>query len=236
MIKARLSYITLIAVIAVLAVTQIPGMRTPKAAAQPSAGEADLRSEHRLIGKYLEDLSTYDKEAAELGKRARLVAADIEPIERKSRDLKSRLSGVQDAVREIVKKLKASNEWAGLDQDLVARITNARDKSFFQQNSFKKFLEDGSNELVSHETEISAPLENLRNKISSRTFSPDGEAQIVNAAYKPPTPFFGAFGKCLMANIQLGLTWRLGGQESQKNQNQRLCYCDPGPNTCAAAT
>jgi len=236
MIKARRSYSKLIAAVAILAVTQIPAVRIFAAKAQPPAAEADLRNEHRLITKYLEDLSAYDKEAAELGKRQRLVAADIEPVERKSHDLTARLSGVQDAIREIVKKLKASNEWDDLDQNLVSRITSARDKSFFQQNSFKKFLEDGSRDLVSHDTEISAPLENLRRKLTSQTRSPYREAQIVNAAYVTPAPFFGAFGKCLMANIQLGLTWRLGGQESQKNQNQRLCYCDPGANTCAAAT
>jgi hypothetical protein len=221
--------------IALLAVTQIPQLRPATVKAQPPAAEADLRNEHRLITRYLEDLSAYDKQTAELGKRGRLVAADLEPVESRSRDLKARLSGVQNAIREIVKKLKASDEWADLDQNLVSRITNARDKSFFQQNSFKKFLEDGSNDLVSHDTEITAPLDSLRKKLSRRT-SFDGEAQFVNAAYIAPTPFFGAFGKCLMANIQLGLTWRLGGQESQKNQNQRLCYCDPSPTTCAAAT
>jgi hypothetical protein len=236
MIKTRFSYWKLIAVVSLVAITQIPAMRTSTAKAQPSVAEADLRNEHRLIGKYLEDLLTYDKETAELGKRARLAQADIEPVERKSQDLKTRLSGIQDAVREIVKKLKDTGEWADLDKNLVARITNTRDKSFFQQNSFKKFLENGSNELTSHENEVIAPLDSLRKKLTSRNSRPYGEAQIVNAAYETPAPFFGAFGKCLMANIQLGLTWRLGGQESQKNQNQRLCYCDPSPTTCASAT
>ena len=235
MIKTRFSYWKLIAVVTLVAITQIPAMRTSTAKAQPSVAEADLRNEHRLIGKYLEDLFAYDKQTAELGKRAKLVAADLEPLDRKSRDLKDRLSGVQDAVREIVRKLKAAGEWDDLDGNLVARITNARDKSFFQQNSFKKFLEDASNGLTSHENEIIAPLDNLRKKLTSRTSLPYGEAQIVNAGYETPAPFFGAFGKCLMANIQLGLTWRLGGQESPKNQNQRLCFCDPSPTTCSGA-
>jgi hypothetical protein len=235
MIKARLSYLKVFAAVALTAITQIPTTGASTTKSQPSVAEADLRNEHRLIGKYLEDLLTYDKETAELGKRARLVQADIAPVERKSQDLKTRLSGIQDAVREIVKKLKDAGEWADLDKNLVARITNNRDKAFFQQNSFKKFLENASSELTSHDSEITAPLDGLRKKLASRNSPPYPEAQTINAAYETPAPFFGAFGKCLMANIQLGLTWRLGGQESPKNQNQRLCYCDPSPTTCANA-
>lgn len=234
MIRPRFSYLKFTAVVALVAITQVPAISTLTAKAQPPADDAGLRNEHRLIGKYLDDLFAYDKQTVELGKRAKLVQTDLDAVDRKAQDLKARLSGVQDAVREIVKKLKAADEWADLDRNLVARITNGRDKAFFQQNSFKKFLEDASNDLASHENEISAPLDNLRKRQTSQARSAYGQAQIVRATYAAPAPVFRTGLKCLMANLQLGLTWRLDGQESTKNQNQRLCACDPSSATCSA--
>src|SRR5439155_8905935 len=83
MIKARFIYLTMTAVIVASASTVIPSMHSSKAKVHPSVVEADLRNEQRIIGTYLDDLFALDKEAGALGKRARLVSADLEPVERK---------------------------------------------------------------------------------------------------------------------------------------------------------
>jgi len=235
MIKARYIYLSMAAVIVAAASTVIPSMRVSTAKARPAVVEADLRNEQRIIATYLDDLFALDKEAGALGKRARLVSADLDPVERRSHDLKARLSEVQSAIREIVRKLKAANEWDDLDENIAARLTDARDKSFFQQNGLKKLLEDAANNLASHGSEIDAPIEGLRKKLSSRTLLPYADVQMVRASYEAPVPFFGTGMKCLMANLQLGLTWRLHGTESSRNQGQRLCACDSSSATCPNA-
>jgi len=239
MIESRFRYLKLTAVFAVLAMTLVPYLRTSTASSRPSSlanPGADLSSEERILAKYFDDLVTYDKDVAQAGKRARLVTADLDPVQRKSDDLKSRLSDAQNAIRDIVRKLKAANEWDDLDTNLVARITDTQDKSFFQQNSFKKLLEDSSNSFTSHGNEITTPLDNLRRKVASRTASPDGEVQFVRASYGTRAPFFAAGLKCLTANLRLGLLWRLGAHESKNTQNERICACSGGATCSNTAT
>ena len=237
MIKPKPSYRTLTAILIALAGTLTLPMSTSKATVQPAVFEADLKNEQRIIGTYLKELFAFDKETVQLSKRARLVSADLEPVERKSHDLKSRLSEVQNAVREIVRKLKAANEWDDLDTRIAARLTDARDKSSFQQNGLKRLLEDASNNLTSHGSEIGAPVESLRKKLASRRVSPNSEVRIVQASYEAPVPFFGTGLKCLMANLQMGLTWRLNGTESEHNRNERICACSGGTAaTCSSVT
>src|SRR5205823_12524571 len=116
-----------------------------KATNQPAAAGADLRNEERVIAKYYDDLIAYDRQTAELGKRARLVSSDLEAIQSRSDDLKRRLSEVENAVGDIVRKLKAANEWEGVDSSIASRLTDAKAKSFFQESSFRQLLEEGSN-------------------------------------------------------------------------------------------
>ena len=87
---------------------------TPAVATMAPAPDVDLRNEQQTISRYADDLIVYENQAAELGKRATLANTDFDPLQRKSDDLKGRLSGVQNAVREIVRKLKAANEWDDL--------------------------------------------------------------------------------------------------------------------------
>lgn len=230
MIRSKFNYLKVAAALAVMAITLTP---SPRAATAKSAllragiPNADLTREERVLSRYLDELFAYEKECAQVGKRARLVNEDLEPVQRKSEDLKRRLPGVQDAIREIVRKLKAANEWTDLDTNIAARLTDARDKSYFQENSLKKLLEGASNNLTSHASEISAPVDNLRRRLTSRTFAPYGEARIINAAYAP-APYAGSGLTCLMANVRLGLAWRIGGREETSAQNQRICACSGG--------
>ena len=234
MIKSRFSYLKLSALIAVFAVTLVPQLRTSAGSrVSPTVTGADLRNEQRVITRYVDDLVAYDKETQALGKRARLVSGDLDAVQNRSEDLKRRLSEVQNAVREIVRKLKAANEFDDLDTNIVSRITDARDKTFFQQNSFKKLLEDSSNGLTGYGSDISTPLDNLRRKVASRTFSPDGEVVIVRA-HHALAPFGRNGLQCALSNIQVGIVWRLGGAEDKAHQNTRICACYGGA-TCSGA-
>ncbi|HZM87364.1 MAG TPA: hypothetical protein VFF31_12635 [Blastocatellia bacterium] len=234
MIKSRFSHLKLAALIAVFAMTLVPYPRTAAGSRlSPIVTGADLGNEQRIIAKYADDLVAYDKQTQALGKRARLVSSDLDDVQNRSEDLKRRLSEVQNAVREIVRKLKAANEFDDLDANILTRITDARDKSYFQQNSFKKLLEDSSNGLTSYGADISTPLENLRRKTASRTFSPDSEAVIVRA-HHAAAPFFRNGLQCMLSNIQVGIVWRMGGAEDKAHQNTRICACQGGA-TCSGA-
>jgi hypothetical protein len=234
MIKSRFSYLKTTALIAVFAMTLVPYLGTPAGSRlSPLVTGADLGNEQRIIARYINDLVAYDKETQALGKRARLVSNDLDEVQNRSEDLKRRLSEVQNAVREMVRKLKAANEFDDLDTNIVARITDARDKTFFQQNSFKKLLEDSSNGLTSYGSEISTPLDNLRRKVAGRTSSSDGEAVIVRA-HHAAAPFGKNGLQCALSNIQVGIVWRMGGTEDRPHQNTRICACYGGA-TCSGA-
>jgi ribosome-binding protein aMBF1 (putative translation factor) len=233
MIKSRFSYLKLSALIAVFAMTLAPYLRTSAGSRLPPiVTGADLSNEQRIIAKYADDLAAYDKQTQALGKRARLESSDLDEVQNRSGDLKRRLSEVQNAVREIVRKLKAANEFDNLDTDIVARITEARDKSYFQQNSLKKLLETASNDLTSYGNDITTPVDNLRRKLTSRTASPSGDSLI--RAHHAPVPFFRNGLQCMLSNIQVGIVWRMGGAEDPAHQNTRICACQGG-STCAGA-
>jgi hypothetical protein len=185
----KASHLKLMAIIAVLGITLIPNLRTSTAAGPPPAAGADIGNEQRLISKYFEDFVAYDKQVADLGKKGRTINVDFDPLQQKANDLKGRLSAVQNATREIIKKLKAANEWDNLDTTLEAKF-DSKQRSVFRQASFKRFLEDSSNNLSGRGNEISTPLENLRRKLTSKNSS-GFEFQIVQASYRTasPTPF-----------------------------------------------
>jgi hypothetical protein len=239
MTKSKFSYFKVTAVMAILALTLVPSIRQSNAKAKPSmeTGDSlDLANEHRILAKYYDDLISYNKQTRELGKRARLVSTDLDEAQNRSEDLKRRLSEVQSAVREIVRKLKAADQWGSLDTTILARVTEAGDKSYFQQNSFKKLLEDSSNDLTSYGNDITTPFDNLRRKLTSRTGSPDSEAMNVRA-HHGSAPFTRTGLQCLIGNIQVGIVWRLNGVENTKHQNERICACSGGTAaTCANAT
>ena len=231
MIKSGFSYLKLTAVVAALAMTLIPSMRSSAAKNQPpratAATSVDLANEDRVITKYFDDLVAFDNQSAELGKRARLVSADLDPLQSKSDDLKRRLSGVQDSVREIVRKLKAANEWNDLDTSIAARIKGGTSNTFLQETSFKQLLEESSNNLTSHANEISTPLDNLRKKLTSR-YDNGADVQIVRAGYEAPVPFTAGGLRCKIGIIHLKLIIRLGGVPTQKQLEKVLDACNPG--------
>ncbi|HEV8367157.1 MAG TPA: hypothetical protein VGQ39_04325 [Pyrinomonadaceae bacterium] len=235
MINSGFSRLKWTALVAVLALTVIAGGRPSTATNQPPLPaalvlKAELANEERVLAKYFDDLIAYQKQVAEIGKKESLLKSDLDPLQRRSEDLKGRLSGVQNVIREIVKKLKAADEWNDLDITTAAKITDAGQKSFFQQTSFKEILEESSNSLSSHGNQISLPLDNLRKKLTSRTASPYGEGadfQIVRATYETPAPTPLAFVSlaCSIGRVRSNLIHRLGGIVSNATNDQISCAC-----------
>ncbi|HEV8367156.1 MAG TPA: hypothetical protein VGQ39_04320 [Pyrinomonadaceae bacterium] len=212
MIRARFSYLKWTAVVAVLVITIIAGVRPSTATIQPPPAGTDLVNEERVLAKFFDDLVAYDKETAKLTAKAKLVSADLIPLQRRSDDLKGRLPGLQNVIAEIVKKLKAADEWNDLDTTTTAKITDASHKSLFQHDSFKQLLES-SKSLVSHGNEIGAPLDNIRKKLTSRAVSPYGtgaDFEIVRAAYEAPAPVAFVSLRCSIGKIRMGVAIRLG--------------------------
>ena len=211
----KFGYVKFAAVAAALAIAFFGFMRPSTAEiGSPAAPGADIANEARLVTKYADDLVNYETQSADLGKRSAIVSTDIEPLQRKSDDLKLRLSGVQNAVRDIVQKLKAANEWNDADIWLGAKITDARQKRFLERTSFKQELENAANGLTSQANEISTPLDNLRKKLTSR-YSAGSEAQFVRASYAPPVPFTSGSLGCRIGILGLKISWAVGGSPSE---------------------
>lgn len=235
MIKSRFSHLKWTTIFAVLAITVMAGGRPSTATTQPppvafAASSADLANEERVLAKYFDDLVAYDEQTAQLSAKAKLVSADLDPLKRKSDDLKGRLSGLQNTVHEIVRKLKAANEWDDLDTTTLAKITDAKLKPFVEQDSLKKLLEESANNLTSHGNEISIPLDNLRKKLTSQTRSPYGDGsdlQIVRAAYEAPAPM--AFStltlRCRIALHIIVVEVELGRTPTQRHLDRALGVC-----------
>jgi hypothetical protein len=231
--RGKFNYWKLTVVVAVVAITLVPSVRPSMAKNQPppvgtAASGADLVNEERALAKYFDDLVSYQKECAQVGKKASLLSTDLDPLQRRSDDLKGRLSGVQSIIAEIVKKLKAAKEWDALDTSVAASITDASQRANFQQESFKQLLEESSNNLTSHNSEISIPVDNLRKRLASRTLSPYGDGadfQIVRAAYEAPAPVKFVSLACTIGKIRLGLIHRLGGVPSPETVDRVTCAC-----------
>jgi len=222
----KFPYVKLAAVAAVLA-TAFFGLIRPSTAeiGSPAASGADVGSEARVVSNYADDLINYETQSAALGKRSAIVSTDLEPLQRKSDDLKLRLSSVQNAIRDIIQKLKAANEWDDADTRLASKITDARLKSFLQQTSFKQDLESAASGLTSQANEISEPLDNLRKRITSR-YDSAHDVQFVRAAYVVPVPFASGSIGCRIGRLGLQIV-HVFGTPSNKQIDRVFNRCYP---------
>jgi len=220
MIKTGLSYLKWapIAIVLVIGITLSirPSAATnPPLASDSEAPGADTSNEERIIGKYMDDLFSYQNEINQAKKRQVLQSAEIDPWVRRSEGLQSRLSEVQNAVREIIRKFKAANEFDGLDSALLARASDPRRRAFYQANSFKEDLEYAASNLTNHRDEISQPLEVLRRKVASNAdWNSAGRAPLVMATYHRPAAMFGRGLGCRIATIRWNLIDKNGGSVS----------------------
>lgn len=193
--------------------------------------EPNLANELRTLNKYADDFFAYQKECSQLKAKASLLSADLDPVQRKSDDLKRRVTDVQNVIREVIRKFKAAKQWDELDVTTAAGITDPGQRAQFQQDSFKQLLEDAASSLNSHANEISIPVDNLRKKLTGRTLSPQGDGAalpVVLAAYRVPTPMKFISLACTVNRVRNGIVHALHGDFSQTNCVTTSCACDPG--------
>jgi hypothetical protein len=133
---------------------------------------ANLSTEQGTLNRYVSDLRLFHKDAGSFAKKATLTAADVDGLKRRADGLKSRASGAQSATGSVVRKLKASGEFDGLDAALAKKVTDPRRRSLLLQNSFAKFLEQSASNLSSSAGQISVPVDKLRTKLTGGSPTP----------------------------------------------------------------
>lgn len=236
--RLSISHWKLIALALVFGLVFIPGANAFRGEASNMAGpDPDLSNEQRTIGSYADELFAYDQACRKLGKRASLAGSEVEPLERKSDVLKSRLSNVQTAIAEVVRKLKGADAWNDLDTKLLANVSDARVRTLFQESSFKSELEDAATRLNSHASEIGNPLAGLRKKVAEQRSETDGSPVMVRVAYTAPEPMKFTSLACTVHKINTKLIQRLGGVASTHLNDRTSCACNPGePNSLASGT
>ena len=239
---ARINYRHLAALCAILALalaafTGAHTAATVRAMAEPDL-RSDLSSETQALQTYLNDLVAYNGQCAKLSKQASVRQADIDPLQRKSDDLKRRLPSTQGVIGAIIRKLKAANAWNDLDAKLLANTTDARVRTFFQESSFKQDLEDAAANLGSQANDIGIPIDNLRKKLTGQTSSPGRGASIVLVAYHPPAPMKFVSLACTIGRIQLRVIAVAGGVMSGATCDKVSCACNPsvGIGLCSSAS
>ena len=199
---------------------------------QPAAGaftDPDLINEARTLETYAIDLFKFDKKCAELKKRQSASPGEIDPLQRIADDLRGRLPGVQNALREIVRKLKAANQWADLDAKVLAKITDAKSQTRFRQESFKQTLELASSQLSNSASEINQPLVVLRRKLTGQTGSPVRELPLafraVRVAYEPAAAMFTVTFRCRLAHLRVGISGFVHGSATADATYNEDCQC-----------
>lgn len=233
--KVRFGYRKVMALCAVVALTLVQsaiGFSPARSTTFTVVGdEPNLSNELRALNKYADDFLAYQKECSQLKAKASLLSTDLDPVQRKSDDLKRRVTEVQNVIREVVKKFKAAKQWDDLDITTAAKITDASQRAQFQGDSFKQLLEDAASSLSSHANEVSIPVDNLRKKLTGRTLSPYGDGAalpIVLAAYRVPTPVRFISLACTVNKVRNGIIHSLHGGFSNTNCISTACACDPG--------
>lgn len=200
---------------------------------------AELTSELQTLDTYVDDLITFNKKCAGLSRKQSLTGPELDPLQRNGDDLKLRLSRVQNALGDIVRKLKAAGQWDDLDAKVLATITDTRVQAQFRETSFKQELENAATRLSNNANEISKPLEALRRKVAARArdevVSQDAQFHVVQVAYNPggPTVKFVSLG-CSLANLRLGISGFVHGRPSHDAYQNVTCACAPDldPDNC----
>ena len=104
MIRRLFSFRNLAAIGAVatiaLGVAQSGSRRSAASAA--SVDDLNLRAETQVVESFFNDFVSYRKECAQLSKKPGLLRTEVDGVERKSQDLKLRLSNLQNAARSII--------------------------------------------------------------------------------------------------------------------------------------
>lgn len=181
----------------------------------------DLNSESRTVNSFNDDLSNFDKKRVQLSKRSAITSEEFNSLERTGNDLKRRISQLKDATESIIRKLKASGRWDNLDEEILAKLTDSKDRAFVQDNGgLRRAFETALTDLNSQSgDEIVAPLSNLRSKVAAgtpgfhfnRTSSSSTSWRIVAVNYSAPSLMKTRSLRCIGATIRYGVGLVLHG-------------------------
>jgi hypothetical protein len=195
---------------------------------------ADLSSEGRTLDSFVDELSAFDKRHAELSKKASLTRLEFEAHQRTANTLKNRVSAVQNALQDIIRKLKAAGQWDKLDAIILAKTSDSRFQDLARRESFKRLLEAASTGLSAEANEISAPLDSLRNQLKGQAhdnlFTPGNSSLALRAipvAYHPAPAVFAASFRCRLSYLRLGISMAVtkDGKGSKGANDALNCNC-----------
>jgi hypothetical protein len=238
--EPKVSYRKLMAVCAIVITIFLQNVSSSVGIAPQPASAAlttlDLAPESRTLDAFFNDLVKLDKGTAALRKKDSLTSAEFEAHQRAADALKRRLSEVQDALREVIRKLKAAGEWdEGLDARVLTKISDPRAKELFRRDSFKKSLEEAASQLSSDSDQIDSSFGTLRNKVRAQLqdsiFGSSGSAlplRTVRVSYAPAPPTIVAFAlRCRLASVRVGISGFVHGQATQAANDALSCACHP---------
>ena len=239
----RAGYKVSVAACAVLAIVMIQSVGTSIASGPPSLAsaltDADLNSEERALDAFLIDIGKLDKRRTELGKKSSLTRAEFDSLESTSDGLKRRVAGIQNTLRQVVAKLKASGQWDTIDQTVAARVNDQVFQDFVSRVGFKKALEDAASRLNSNADEIGAPLDILRNRVKAQVNDSGLEldnaslaGRAVRVGFKPARVVADQNLRCRLVSIHYGIHGFIHGNSTTKLNLQTNCYCKGDQNAC----
>jgi hypothetical protein len=236
--KLKFNYRKLAALCAVLTIILLQSAAHSIAAGSPSlastSADADLSSEGRTLDSFVDELSAFDKRHAELSKKASLTRLEFEAHQRNANTLKNRVSAVQNALQDIIRKLKAAGQWDNLDAIILAKTSDSRFQDLARRESFKRLLEAASTGLSAEANEISAPLDSLRNQLKGQAhdnlFTPGNSSLALRAipvAYHPAPAVFAASFRCRLSYLRLGISMAVtkDGKGSKGANDALNCNC-----------
>ena len=221
--------------IAALMIVQVVSTSVATTSPAPALADINLSSESLVLATFLEDLRSFDKQGADLGRKVSLTRTEFVAYERQGDDLKRRVSGVQNSLRQIIDKLKAAGQWDNLDQILLAKISEPGFQSFVRSEGLKKTLEDAASGRNINVNEIASPVDALRNKVQGQ--APDSvfergnsslASRAVRVAYTPAPPMFAASLRCRFARVREAVSGATSGngKASQGAFDAVDCFCN----------
>lgn len=194
--------------------------------------DADLSAEDRIIDSFVNDLGKFDKRGLELGKKAALTRLEFDAHQRDADALRNRVSGVQNALREVIRKLKAAGQWDNLDQIVLAKFNDSKFQEFVRRDGFKRTLEDAALNLSGDAGDIAKPLDSLRRKIQAQAseggFEPPNSAltsRAVRVAFQPEPVALTAGLRCRAAAVRFGVAGFVYGATDKANKAREAYNC-----------
>ena len=247
--KAQLNWRRLTALAAVITFTLVQSVSMSHATSNSTAlnyGPSDVKldAELRVFDSFLDDWLKVYQQHRVLSKKSSVGRAEFDAFKASSENVKNRCSDFQQAIGDVIKKLKEADRWNGLDAEAVAK--SADDSRLAADlrdgGGLKHLLENASSQFCSQaEPEITSPIESLRPKLTSqlRGLSLDQTAndynfRMVNASYEPAPVMFTKGARCIGATIRVAVslvfTGKSGGAGGAHGRRECFCFDDCGTN------